>query len=194
MKDERLRRLSHWWREVETHSGDEELLKRKLHLLEAEIRHTLKLESRSPQQLLRSLAAFAMLLAILAVALAIAHSNGAIRPTAPALMARPLPPVATQDTLEKAIRPLPSGNTLTLPSGEVVKPEHPSRRARQVARAQARNVREAPEPVRAGPAPTGPVQPAASTAGEPPAPTRNEPALNPLELLTAFESAFEQEP
>jgi len=198
MEKDKLNRLSHWWREVES-ASDEEALQRKLHLMEAEIRNTLRgAHAAGKHQVIRNFYAAGLLCVVLLLALGIVR----LVPTTSAIQ------YATTEAGERlpaAAEPVIVAEPLQQPSMVEPEPVAPSASTHKTApvitgvkhkRSQAVTRRNEPPaakpqapasiPASVAPARTAP-EPA--TAG---AKTEPEPGLDALALLSRLESEFEK--
>jgi hypothetical protein len=188
MEKERLNRLSHWWREVET-ASDEEALHRKLHLMEAEIRHTLRgaREVRKRQGLRNAYAAL-MLAAVLLLTLGVQHITNPV--LAPQLAAdttgitQPAAPIVV----------IPAPTPAETPAAAAI-PAHSRAAHPAIRHASGRKPVAAFSPAKPAPAPAT-VAPSAAPAPQPKpavaAHSATEPGLDPLALLSKLESEFEK--
>lgn len=194
MEKEKLNRLSHWWREVET-ASDDEALQRKLHLMQAEIRHTLRGASVARQrQAMRNIYAAGLLCAVLLLSLGIAR----MVPTTLALRYATTDTGARLPAMEEAIAteavPVPATSSPAV-IAQVEPAVTPARRANSPRRSSA----PAPRPAKAT---LKPQTPASAPAAEPavvaperaaePAKAKPDPGLDALALLSSLESEFEK--
>ncbi len=197
MEKERLNRLSHWWREVET-ASDEDALRRKLHLMEAEIRNTLRgARTARLRQGLRNLYAAGMLCAILLLTLGVQHMTAPVNapqyaagvPTAsePPAAAVSIPAPATGLTAAAPAMPALDTTTTARPHAARAVSRHTTAGSRRpaVTLASAKPAPAAHVPALAVPAASVAPQPkaAAAKAGS---------GLDPLALLSKLESEFEK--
>jgi hypothetical protein len=196
MEKEKLNRLSHWWREVET-ASDDEALQRKLHLMEAEIRHTLRGASVARQrQALRNIYAAGLLCAVLLLSLGVAR----MVPTTSALQYATtdtgvrLPAVEETTVAVSAIpAPAPVAPAVTSSVIPAVTPASAVSSARRNGVKASRPVPHSAKPQAPASAPPA-VEPAAAVlerAAEP-AKAEPEPGLDALALLSSLESEFEK--
>lgn len=194
MQHERLKRLSYWWEEVKANSDNDEAVLRKLHLLEAEIRHTLKAEALCSTQRTRNLWATAMLAGVLILALSLTRMVGIPNHTGRSTVEEVAQTTAGQVTFVKAAESLPTGNTIVAKALEASKhPSLPQRRklaavAKSPAPTTASSTADSRPAVAEQPVGSMPITQAATKEE---ATVPSDPGLNPLELLTALERAFE---
>jgi hypothetical protein len=200
MEKERLNRLSHWWREVET-ASDEDALRRKLHLMEAEIRNTLRgARAARLRQGLRNLYAAGMLGAILLLTLGVQHMTAPVSapqyaagiPTAAeppaAAVSVPAPATGLNAVMPTApAKPALDTTTSARPHTARAASRHTTAESRRpaVALASAKPALAAHDPAPAVPAASVAPQPKAAAA-------KADPGLDPLALLSKLESEFEK--
>lgn len=195
-RDEKMNRLSHWWREVEAHSHDDEQLRRKLHLMEAEIRHVLRERAAGATQWKRNLAAMTILVAIIALTLGMLRFIGL--PDASRHSFEEAITVASQRDVVfvKASSELPLGGVVSSSASQALKSAVNTRVARSYVRPRktapvsspARVVAPAVSKEKSTAAPA--VDSSPSTA--PASVTPGDPGLDALALLSALESEFEK--
>lgn len=195
-RDEKINRLSHWWREVEAHSHDDEQLDQKLHLMEAEIRHVLHERAAGAIQWKRNLAATTILVAIIALTLGMVRFIGL--PGVPGYSFEKAITIAAQGDVVfiKASSELPSGSVVSSAASPASK--NATRTAVASPIAQPRKPVRVSSPVRdTAPAMTM-EKPAAAPAVDsspttaPATVTPADPGLDALALLSALESEFEK--
>jgi len=195
-RKEKINRLSHWWREVEAHSHDDEQLDQKLHLMEAEIRHVLRERAAGAAQWKRNLAAMTILVAIIALTLGMVRFIGL--PDASRHNFERAITIASQSDVVfvKASSELPSGGVVSSTASPALKSTAPTvatkpkPRTRRPARASSPSrdstaVITEEKPV---PAPAVDSSPSAAPATVTPA----DSGLDALALLSALESEFEK--
>ncbi len=194
-RDEKINRLSHWWREVEAHSHDDEQLQRKLHLMEAELRHVLRERAGGSPQWKRNLAATTVLVAVIALAVGMLRFFGVPDMSRSGLEAAATVAARSDVAFVKAASSLPAGEATTAYAPPASKADERRPRIKRVAQSRT--------PARATTTPPKEVAPAAKEAvpATAPSPTpseapdtagRSEPGLDALALLSAFESEFEE--
>lgn len=197
-RDEKINRLSHWWREVEAHSHDDEQLDQKLHLMEAEIRHVLRERAAGAAQWKRNLAATTILVAIIALTLGMVRFVGL--PDASRLNLERAITVATQDdvTFIKASSDLPSGGAVSSAASPALKSTVPTTTATTMPKARPSRPARASSPPKDSAPVVAQEKPDAPPAVDPPpsvapaAVTPADPGLDALALLSALESEFEK--
>jgi len=195
-RDEKINRLSHWWREVEAHSHDDEQLDQKLHLMEAEIRHVLRERAAGATQWKRNLAATTILVAVIALALGMVRFIG-LPDTSRHRFEEAITVASQRDVVfVKAASELPSGSVVSSTATQALKSTAPAVATRRIAQRR-RPVRASSPardtaPVAAGekPAVAPVVEFPPSTA--PASATPGDPELDALALLSALESEFEK--
>lgn len=199
MKEEKYYRLRHWWRafQQELQSNDETSLRRKLYLLEAEIRKTLREDYAPPKRRgLHPALSFGVTLGALLLALGLLYLPRFYAPndqrSAPSFQAMlPEPAVSAKGTTA-----LPSAGVMEIADSGAVKKVTRVRAKRSSGKAR-RSVATTTPPV-APPPPAAAVESppsAPASVGPPPA---ESPAVSPslnldaLELLVALEGELEK--
>jgi hypothetical protein len=192
MNKDRLEKLARWWDEASSQleTGDSEALKRKLHLMEAELRVALKAEperSRRPS-LAAGLAAMALVVVVIGVMAAVLlpredgpvmlASRGGPEPTAS--IEAPVVPV-TQPAIEAKVQ--------TIAQAPQVRPQ-PERRI-VAARTPRPPAERRTEPVVSTPTEPPATSPATTVPASAPAHEAEAP-LDALALLVTLEREFEQ--
>ncbi len=198
MEKDKLKRLSHWWREVET-ASDEEALRRKLHLMEAEIRHTLRgAHAARKRQVLRNFYAAGLLGVVLLLSLGIAR---VVPPTdslryATTETGEKYPAVSEEVILAAPVQqpslaaPAPDKPKASIrearQASASVRPKRPHAVARQIAPPAVMPTPPAEAPASVEPASLAPAPSTAKAKAEP------EMGLDALALLSSLESEFEK--
>jgi hypothetical protein len=181
---------------VET-ASDDEALQRKLHLMEAEIRHTLRGASIARQrQALRNIYAAGLLCAVLLLSLSVAR----MVPTASALRyattdAGVRLPAVKETTVAASAVPAPvnTAPAVIAQAEPAVTPARAATSARRSGAQASRPVKPSARPQTPASAPPAvePAAPVQERAAEP-AKANPEPGLDALALLSSLESEFEK--
>jgi hypothetical protein len=195
MEKDKLNRLSHWWREVET-ASDDEALQRKLHLMEAEIRHTLRGASIARRrQVLRNLYAAGLLCIVLLLSLGVARmvpTNMVLRYATTNTGVR-LPAVEETNVSKAVPAPVKTAPTVIAKETPVTAPARMVSSAKRSSVPASHSVRPSAKPQTPASAP--PVaEPAVAVQEHAAEPVKAAPeaGLDALALLSRLESEFEK--
>jgi hypothetical protein len=201
-RDDKINRLSHWWREVEAHSHDDEQLQRKLHLMEAELKHVLRERAGGSPQWKRNLAATTVLLAVIALAVGMLRFIGVPEAYRPGPAETATVAARSDASFIKAASRLPAGEVTTTSASPASKALPPAGTTKPRRIVRSRPPATAADPTEeAAPAATGeestavpaaaPASPSAPSEAPDTAPSGDH-GLDALALLSALESEFEK--
>ncbi len=198
MNKERMEKLARWWNEASSQleTGDGEAVKRKLQLMEAELRVALRSEAAPRRRIALLVPVAIATAAVLAVMLAVVFLQPGQQPYTVALQGEPLMPPVTAEPHEVAppttLEAVPPPTSSAAVSSIQKAPSRPRPTKRILA---ARSPRPSAEDERSAPA-------SATRAPLEPSPAHSEPetsreteasaSLDALALLVMIEQEFEQ--